>query len=251
MESKIENIYTFIMNSRVSWPGFFVALIAILLLYFFLKFLQKSLNQIQFRTKAGRRLQSGIYYLLLVYEPLAAIVLANLFILIHPLIHGLTLGVVFLLGFRHVRNYLTGKLMRLDKNFSLGNKLRSGPVNGIIAHVGRFGVYIQTREGRHFITYLHLMQQGYTFTPSDDVGGFYHLQLTPKQQFPHISHRVRLMDLLTTAPYLDWKYKPELITLPDHPDELQIKVLVKEEIHLSELIALMEEWGYSTRIIKN
>ena len=50
---------------------------------------------------------------------------------------------------------------------------------------------------------------------------------------------------MASAPYLDIHYEPEFV-----PKESSIlaRVLLKEERHLSDLLLLMEEWGYQGKV---
>ena len=83
-----------------------------------------------------------------------------------------------------------------------------------------------------------------------EIGGFYHLELSPKDTLDNVSsHRVHLLDLFATAPYVDWHHKPEIFQDDVQENQLEARVLIKEESHLHELVALIKEWGYNCKLV--
>ncbi len=72
----------------------------------------------------------------------------------------------------------------------------------------------------------------------------------PEQANEKTNYRIQLMDLLATAPYLDRNYKPEILKSNEVPNQLNAKIMVKEESHLYELISLINEWGFACKLSK-
>lgn len=237
------------LNSQFTVGNFFMITLALLVLYFVLSFANRLLKSARFQKPWQTRVQLAIHYLLLVYEPLAIIILVSAFILINPLFDGLLIGLLLIAGFTHVRNYTSGWLILADSNMSVGKKLKTGNLQGIISKLGRLGLHLQTNEGIHYISYSKLQNQGYAMVAGEEIGGFYYLKISPNDDQKALNHSLRVMELLASAPYVDRNHKPEL--LPNKSNScLEARVLLKEETHLYELLALIEEWGYKSAVLE-
>ena len=236
-------------NSQFSLGDFIVVTLALLVFYFLLRSANRLLSSGTFKKSWQTKVQQVVHYLLLVYEPLAIIVLVSAFILLNPLFDGLLIGLLLIAGFTHVRNYTSGWLILADSNMAIGKKLKTGSLQGIISKLGRLGLHLQTSEGIHYISYSKLQGQGYAMIAGEEIGGFYYLKITPQDDQKAGNHALRIMELLTSAPYVDRNHKPEL--LPNKENScLEARVLLKEETHLYELMGLIEEWGYKAAVLE-
>lgn len=235
------------LNTQFSLGNFLVVTLSVFALYFVLHFTNRLVKSATFLKSWQPRVQQVIYYLLLVYEPLAIIVLVSAFILINPLFDGLLIGLLLIAGFVHVRNYTSGWLILADSKMAVGKKIKTGELQGIITKLGRLGLNLQTSEGIHYLSYSKLQKLGYAIIAGEEIGGFYNLKIGPKDEQKLSFHTNRLMDLLTSAPYVDRNHKPKL--LPNKTEHcLEARLLLKEETHLYELLALIEEWGYTSNV---
>lgn len=196
------------------------------------------------------RIKQVLHYILMVYEPVAVIVTGSLFVMWNPLLHGGILAVLMLVGFPHVKNFVSGRIARFNLAITPGVQLRTGEVKGIVAGLGNLGLQLKTNEGIFFITYSSLLANGYTLLSGEEVGGFYHLRIsTLSEENEGVPAAAPIMDLLAFTPYLDWNHKPEWIPASGGREHPEVRVLLREENHLYELIELMKEWGYHGRLI--
>lgn len=237
------------MSYRVSWLGLSSLGIALLGFYFVLRLAYRLVAGVSVSSRlltAGRRLLRSA---MLLYEPLAILAWSAFFVFINPPLHSLLLGVLVLAGYPHIRNYVSGRMIRLGHAIVPGKKLRSGNVQGVVSRLGNLGLYLQADDGRHYLSYSLLWEYGYTLLSGEDVSGVFHLSVQREGEENHASFAVPLLDLLATTPYLDWNHKPEWITdgIPD--STLELRVVLKQEAHLRELIQLLEEGGYSCRVV--
>lgn len=237
------------LNNQFSLGDFLMITLALLAFYFALHFANRLIKSAGFLKSWQPKVAQIIHYLLVVYEPLAIIILVSAFILIKPVFNGLLVGLLLLAGFSHVRNYTSGWLILTDSNMAVGKKIKTGDLQGIISKLRRLGLHLQTSEGIHYISYSQLQEQGYALISGEEIGGFYFLKITPKDEQKVGNHSIRIMDLLTSAPYVDRNHKPEL--LPNKEKNcLEARVLLKEETHLYELMALIEDWGYHGAVLE-
>jgi hypothetical protein len=236
-----------LFDKQFNWFDLGVAALFLLLVYFLLQFLQRIIVRAGFLKNLRFNIQNDIHKLLLFYEPLVFVILIGIFVFINPVLHGTLLLLLVLLAFKQLRNYMSGRVIQINKSLSAGKKIKVNAQQGVISAVGRQGIELQTDEGLHFIPYLHLQEKGYTIISGQEIGGFYQLEIIPQSEKEKSAvHLERLMNLLASTPYLDMQFKPELSV---SGETIQARVLLKEENHLSALLPLIEDWGYQAKVI--
>ncbi len=239
------NLYT-----QFSWANFLTIAVILFALYFFLQFIHQILERFNILGSFRKHLKKWIYHLLLVYEPLVLLILGSVFILVHPTFHGLLMGLLLLVGFPHVKNYMSGRIVQFDNAIGLGKQISTQDLKGLISSVGRLGLKLSTNKGLSFVSYSQLLKNGYLLASGKEIGGLYKLKISPNEPKEKVDYVLQLMDLLATTPYLDWTHKPTLLVSNNTPHQIDAQVLIKEESHLRDFMTLIEEWGYTCRIAK-
>jgi hypothetical protein len=237
-----------ILSVQFSWTYLLSSIMLLLALFFAIEFIDRLLERTAFLGHWQRPIHRVIRFLLLVFEPLAVIWVGGIFVLINPVFHGLLLALLFLSAFTHLRNYIGGRIVQLDQHIERGSRLRAGPVEGVVLEMNRLGIQLQTKEGLYKLTYGKLLDSGYTVISGEEIGGFYHLKISPKDPDTKVRHLQNLQHHFITTPYLDGSHKPELTALDDQEQKLEARVLVREESHLHDLMALIREWGYDCHL---
>ncbi|MCB9265092.1 MAG: hypothetical protein H6558_08715 [Lewinellaceae bacterium] len=235
---------------RVSWLGLLVLGLGLLACYFLLRLVYRLLAGASVSSRLLALLRRLLRSALLLYEPLAILAWSAFFVFINPSLHSLLLGVLVLGGYAHIRSYVSGRLVRLGHAISPGKKLRTSGVQGVVSRLGNLGLYLQADNGRHYLSYFQLLTDGYTLLSGEDVSGVYHLSVEKEGEDTTDGFALNLMDILATAPYLDWNHKPEWITESSSGNRLEFRVVLKQDGHLWELMQLLEELGFSCKIIK-
>ncbi len=184
------------------------------------------------------------------FGPLATLILASIFVLIKPALHGLILGLALLLAFSHIRNFLNGRIINSNEMFSKGQLVRISDKSGIITEIGKLGLRIRSDDGLHYFPYQTLLTSGYTLSSGDKIGGYYHLSLRMTELMDE-DQMENLTNIILSSPYLDGDHKPEFYRSLSSEGHLNIKVLVKEEVHLHELMKLLEENGFDATLSKS
>ena len=241
------------LSSQFSWGDFLTIAVVLIALYFLLQFLHQLLERFQLMGNFQKRLKKWIYHLLVFYEPLVILILSSVFVLINPLFHGLLLGLLLLIGFSHVKNYMSGRIVQFNNSIDIGKNLSTNGLHGIISKIERLGLKVSTHKGLFFISYSQLLEQGYLVESGEEIGGLYHLKIVPTEESDDkekTNHILQLMDLLATAPYLDWNHQPKLVPSNEASRHINAHIIIKEESHLQDLMQLMEEWGYQCKTIK-
>jgi len=233
------------MDQQLTWLNLLFAAIVLLGIYFLLRFADKRLASASLSNPFFDGLKNTVHYGLLIYELLVIVVLGSIFVLINPILHGVIIGGIGIIGFQHLRNYLTGRLFQLDNHVAVGKQVKLQAQEGIISEIGRTGLYLQTTTGRHFIPYQEVYTHGYTLTNREEVGGFYQLRIETPEDKKGAS---RLLDLMATVPYLDWNHQPKINADNEMQNVLRVQVSVKEEKHVRELMTALNEWGYQAEM---
>lgn len=233
---------------RFSWTYLFTMALVLLAFFVALRFLERLLERAAFLGSWQSRMQNTVHYLSLLYEPLALILLLGIFVMISPIFHGLLLLILFLTTFTHLRNYIAGRVIQLDHHLIRGSRVQMDDIEGVVLEMGRLGLQIQTKEGLYHLSYGNLVSQGYTLISGEEIGGFYQLRLSPMGEEDKTRHQQHIQNLLVTTPYLDWSHKPEFSPVHGEQQRLDVRVLLREERHLQDLMALIREWGYECRL---
>lgn len=244
-----------LITSRISWLAWLLFCLLLLGGYFLLHFAERLLNRVSFRWVEQSPVREVMRNLVIVFEPAALLMAASSFFIVRPVTNGLILLLVLLVSFAHIRNYFTGKLLAIQASLDVGKRMRTGGVQGRIAHLGRLGMRLQTSEGLHHIDYGKLQTQGFALLAGEEVGGLYRLRVRLKgNENGKKPDPRRLEDLLASAPYPEWSHTPDIQPGTESADaggrsHLDIQVLLKEEDHLHELMRLIDEWGYVCEVL--
>lgn len=238
-----------ILDSYFSWGDFIFFAFLLVVFYFFLQFLERILDRYKVFGKYQNSVKSFIHHTFLIYEALAYLILGSVFILIKPIFHGILALIVLVGGFAHIKNYLSGRIVHFDDSISVGKRIKTTDNQGIISQMGRLGLKVRTSKGLQFINYSKLVADGYTLLSGEQVGGFYQLNIQPKEESEKKNSITHLLDLLNSSPYLDWNHKPQILPSKDNSKAVKARVIVKEERHLHDLISLIQEWGYNCKVV--
>jgi len=183
------------------------------------------------------------------FEPLAIILLVCAFVTINPFFHSLILLIVLLTGMRHLKDYFSGRVLLVQGALSVGNRVATQSINGILKSIGRLGVEMNIGDGIRFINYSQLTQDGFTVLEGKTVGGFYDLLLLPNDKdTPNQLQALR--DLLAVTPYLDQQHFPKIKHSLTEPEKIEVRLMVREEKYLTHFMALLQERGYNSQILK-
>ena len=231
---------------------FITVALLLLFVYLLLNVMDSLLENRNFLGRWHKRVSNWVHDLYIIYEPFALVIITVSLVLINPQFIGLVVGICILTGIGHLRNYFSGRLVQLDKGIEIGKQIKTGEYQGIISQIGRFGIRVKTAKGLQYLSYPQLINPGYTLSAGEDTGGFYRLTLRKADNDDPLEPTtiIKLKDLFTKVPYLDWNHDSELAVSYDHPNLINTKVLVREDHHLQDLIGLIQEWGYACKVSK-
>ncbi|MEM9887601.1 MAG: hypothetical protein AAF849_17025 [Bacteroidota bacterium] len=231
---------------QFTWWDLFLEAVVFLGVYFILRFLDRRFSNMISTSSFIDTTKKVVHTVLLIYEPLVVLIIGSTFVLVNPLLHGAIIGGLVVIGFPYLRHYLSGRLMQFDSRITLGKQIKFDQVKGIVAQIGRTGIYLQTPDGSYYTNYTNLYKKGYTLTDQEDAGGFYQLKIKSPNEKASAND---LLDLMASLPYLDWNHRPKIRADQEQPKRLNVQVSVKEERHLQELIQALEERKYECEVV--
>lgn len=240
-----------IFTPLFTWPNFFASALTLAIVYFVLKILERILNKAILPERILVPLQNSLRWILLFFEPTTALLLLVIFIFIRPSLNGPVIALLLLGGFAHLKNYLSGFIMKMYESIKVGNRLRTAAAEGVVTFVGRLGIRLRTSDGLYFANYSKLISEGYTLVTGEESGGFFNLKLSPKKNEDNDTRSFSthsILDILAQAPYLSPNHKPDISQNINDHNIFSVKLLVEEEHHLFELITLLEEKGWKTEV---
>ncbi len=233
-----------LLRSYVSWTQFFITAFGLFLLYFLLRFSRLILTNTQYLGNVRLPLLSSIERILIFYEPIVILLLGSAFVLINPVSHGLCVALLFVAGFSHVKNYISGRILQLDKGMSIGNRIKVDNQKGVISAIDRLGIQLTTDKGIQYLNYSKLSDNGFMLLSGEEIGGNYNLKVSPKEYNERLNYPAKLMDVFATTPFLDWGHRPKIGQPSGEQHTMNVKVMVREDGHLPDLLQLIEERGF-------
>ncbi len=237
-------------NIMLDWGDLFNLTILLAVIYFSLIFFSQIIKTKNLFGRKQNRVEQTLYYLLLVFEPVAILLLTAVLVLLNPLQLGLLTVIVLITGFQSIKSYILGRIILFDRSIAVGNRLGILDKKGVIAVTGRLGLKLRTNKGLKFINYSTLLTEGYSILSGEQVGSFYELLITSKEENSPIKNTNILLDKLATSPFIDWKNMPDISMTNIESNALKAKITVREAAHLTELKQVMAEWGYHCKISK-
>jgi hypothetical protein len=228
---------------QLSWNQFVVLVIILLLLHLLIHFFEGRIRRMAL-SSTFQLLNPITNFVSILYESVAFIILIGTFILINPVLHGSLFLLLFILGYKNLRDYLNGRIILLDKGWKVGNQLQAKGLSGTITKLGRLGIYLQDVQGQHFVSYTRLLAEGYTLAADQQSSSLYQLMIKPAAEGDLRQHKQRIMDLMAKTPYLDWSHLPVVSLQEEGEPYLEASLFLKEDKQLPDFMLLAKEWGY-------
>ncbi|MGH1334955.1 MAG: hypothetical protein ACRBFS_02430 [Aureispira sp.] len=230
-----------LVSSTATWSFFLMMVVMGILFYLFLLFLSQRISRLSLTFKAEDRWSNYLRQVLLLYELFFVVVMGSLFILLNPPWHGLIVFFLVLITFPLLRNYLIGRLLCFDRDFGTGKRISIGASKGVINHMNRLGIYVNTNDGMQYFNYKQLQKEGFSIVTDSSMEEYCDLNITVSEEHP--TNGQQLLYQLMGVPYLDSGYKPILIQ-SEANTIFRIRVLIRKGNHRRELVQLIEGWGY-------
>lgn len=238
-----------LLEPHFSWTFFGFLLILASLGYLILRALHRKINDLTFNRKVERIIYLSTQRILVIYEPLAVIILASIWVLVNPVWHGILMLFLVASAFPHVRNYVTGRLIRLSNELSVGKNIIVQNEQGTISQLAPLGVYIMMNSGLRYFNYNQLAKQGYTIVSGSDLGEYCTIAVTLQEENDRQKQQQWLIHMLMASPYIDSNYPPKLLDRGANDNhKTSIKLLLHKGNYHNHLTTLINDWGYPCQL---
>ena len=187
---------------------------------------------------------------LLIYEPLALLLLLSALIGVKPSMILPVVVILLIISHRHWRNYISRTVVLINKRIKPGVHIHSGNVEGKVINFGRLGTEIQTQKGIFVMSYQTLLDNGFTISEGDEVSRLYSIQMSTIGG-GSIESTTVLLDHLANTPYIDWSSPPEIEEAGIDKNNITLRVVLRDKSHLDEIVSLLKEWQYSDIEVKH
>ena len=187
---------------------------------------------------------------LLIYEPLALLLLLSALIAVKPAIVLPIVVILLIISHKHWRNYISRSVVLINNRVKPQVHIISGAVEGKVIGLRRLGVDIQTQKGIHNISYQSLLDNGYTISEGERISRLYILDMIVPEN-ARSNPSPFLMDKLANTPYIDWQTAPQIEVQGIDNDKLSLKVVLRDRSHLDEVVSLLHEWRYTDITVHN
>lgn len=222
-----------------------------------LRFITQWLKDKAVTYRLPRTLYKATHRMNLIFEPLAIITIAATFITIHPLIHGIIVLMICIFGYRHITNYLDGRIFRFDSSIQVGKNVSLPQAKGIISSFGPTSLYLKDQTGKLRIPYSDIVKKGYMINADPNEGGYYLLagkyvgetEENGKTIYKDEIYK-KLKELLINSPYAFSDFSIQ--ETPDIFDGFKFNIRVGAHTlqHLNFLMLQLNEARFSTTIKK-
>lgn len=245
----------------VTWTTFAYVAVVAAVAYAALRLLRRRLERGLYLRDADGPVRDLVRAALLFVEPLAGLVLLAVFVAIAPFVHGLIALLLIVLAARHLRDYIAGRVLRLDRGVQAGRQVSTHGLQGAIASFGLTSLYLQRDTGRARIPYTELLDGGYTVASDPARGGYYHVQVVLPEgerasgtasRAEQAAAVARLRQFLTDSPYAREGFRLE--RYPGDDDDalaVDLSVGVHRAAHVRYLVGSLQEAGYAASLNAN
>lgn len=227
----IENINT--------WRGLLVLLIFLFLFYWVVKVLTYGIANYTKKNVTHKKVVSFLERLLLLFKPIAVLLLLLDFITINPISHTILLAVVGVLGHKHIHNYINGIILKINPLIDVGALLETGKHQGEIKQLLPLGMLLRTETGERFLSYSEVETKGFAVKSYENSSLRQILFLKTEVK------RDAILDLLFDNPILNYKDQPSL-KATEKANEYKLQYSLENGASSEDLIAFLIERNISS-----
>lgn len=229
---------------NLSWGDFVYYVIVLGLVYLLLWLVPLPIRWITQSGITRRRWQEFATKARTAYEPIALVLGLIALICVSPLLHGIIVLGLVVLGWGAIRNYIDGQLLRLTTPLRPGQEIETNGETGTVHEMHPLSMVLQTEKGSKVMPYRSLRESGFTISRGARISGVHEMMLRPKEDSPaeKLSY---LRDHLFNCPFLNWGQQPDIRTLEGEENGFHLRLLLEDESYADGMRQLIREWGYT------
>ena len=144
-----------------TWKGLLVLALWLLVFYFGLMVINYLVERLGRKTLTNRTISNSLNKALLLYKPIAVLVLLLGFISVNYITHTILLLVIGASAFKQIRNYVFGIFFKMNPLLQKGATLQFRNKEGELKKFLPFGAILSTEKGEYYFTYEMLDRAGF------------------------------------------------------------------------------------------
>ncbi len=220
------------MEYSSSWNTFFELLIIVLGIWLFLEAVSRLLPR--FISGVNRRTKLVRYYAMAKKGILSIAILGLLINLVsvNYILHGSILILCVLFGFRYIRNFISGLILRLNPLIRPGRRMKVGQFEGDLVKFFPFGLVLVDDKMERFINYLDIDRMGFETINQDEGSLRNSLLIVSKDTLNNT------LDLVYGTPLVSLASKPQL-SATDAPQVYLLRYTLEKGVKDESFIAYL------------
>lgn len=232
----MEDVTTF-----YSWKGLLYLVLLLLVIYWSLKLVAFIVKSFLKRNITNKRI--GLFFdkLLILFKPIAFVLLLLDFISINYITHSILLLILGVFGYQHIRNYLSGLFFKTNPLVEIGAQITTNVMKGEIKTLLPFGFVLNTDDGEHYLGYTAVERQGFSVHTATKTSLRQTLYLRTELD------KDEILNLLFDNPILDFDEVPSLKS-GDTTDTLRLQYTLEKGAISEDMIAFLDAMDIETSL---
>ena len=232
----IDNLYT--------WQGLFFTTIVLIALYWLLKFCVYIINFVSKKFVSKKLIFNILSKILLLYKPIAAIIIMLNFISINYITHTIILAVISLFGYHYLLNFIHGIFLKMNTLIQKGTVLQIEDYKGDVRRMLPFGILLNTEKGERFFNYSVIEKSGFTIISLQNSKFRQTLYLQTEKSIDTI------LDILFDNPILSMDDRPVLNYI-ENEETTRLQYTLELGASKEDLIAFLNNHEIKTSLTNN
>lgn len=226
-----------------TWQGLFSLVILLIALYWLLKLIAYALKQFAKRNITNKKTIVAITKVLIVYKPIATLLILLDFIFINYIIHTIVLVIVGVFAYSQIKNYVNGIFLKLNPLINNGAIINVSQFSGEIKKLLPLGLILNTENGERFINYTTIESGGFAIKSNDNslLRQTLYLETDKNEQ--------QILDVLFDNPILNYEENPSVKATENNFFKLQYTL--ETGATTETLISFLENKNIKTTLTNN
>lgn len=222
-----------------TWQGLFSLILTLIVLYWTIKAIGLLVREIGKRTVTKRTTILIIKKSLLVFKPVAMTLIVLDFIAINYITHSILLVILGVFGYKHIKNYLNGIILKLNPLLGKGAIIEYMDKTGEIKELLPFGLILNTEKGERFVNYSTIEENGFSINSNE------HSALRQTLYMETQMSKDTVLDMVFDNPLLDLSERPTL-KQTEEQDVLKLQYTLETGASTDDLLAFFQSKNIKT-----
>lgn len=224
-----------------SWKGLLYLFLVLIALYWALKSISFVIKSFARRNVTNKKVALFFDKLLMLYKPVAFVILLLDFISINYITHGMLLVILAVFGYQHIRNYISGLFFKTNPLVEIGVRITTDGLGGELSKLLAFGLILNTESGERFLGYQAIERHGFSVNAATDT------TLRQTVYLHTTMEKDAILDLLFENPILDFDQVP-IVKSTESSGLLRLQYTLEKGATTEDLLAFLNAHDIETSL---